>query len=99
MLIKTDYISNPPPPPSLKPWCELFVHDGQVGEQGTTEEGLEEGPVGSSMGLGHPTYFSRESAVQLSQFRLLPHCYRPLLPALFPILYSLDPSFCPQSQN
>ena len=53
---------------------------------------LEEGNVGSSVGLWHPPYFYRESSVQMLQFRHLPHCYCPLLTALFPIVYSLAPS-------
>ena len=71
----------------------------QAGEQRITEAGLEDGPVGSSVGLGHPLYFSCDSAVQQSQFRPFPHCYCPVLPALFPIIYSLAPSFRPQSQK
>ena len=58
-----------------------------------TEMGLEEGTMGSSVVLGHPPYFSCDSALQLLLFHTFPCCYRPILPALFPVMYSLAPSF------
>ena len=64
-----------------------------------TEAGLEEGYVGSSGGLGHPSYFSSDSAVKLSQFYPFPCGYCPLLPALFLIVYSFLSYFCHQPQK
>ena len=63
------------------------------------EAGLEEGLDGSSGGLGHPPYFSSDSAVQLSQLFPFPCGYCPLLTALFPIVYSLASYFCHQPQK